>query len=274
MSGSLSAGQGVAAALPIYAGYYPREGSRAVSAAYYWGGTQRQFNEDLSALQSQGMMQTIQSVYVDNSMVEFPVTLQIRGTNQRFVVPGGYMGIFPVYFAEGPRYSIAGILSSGEGSIGSNVNDNTTTLIWLNIPCTSAMIWSASGSTTGFQMGAQVVSTGIVDPGSAALFVTAPPDARLILQSVTIAITFTTAPTAAGAVKLGLNDGNHVIANGRLGFAAGQATATLTWSNLNYLVRSVASDPFVNFNTFPTGAAGGEAAISTVYTLIPQIIGG
>lgn len=138
MSGALSQGQGTVAAIPVSAGYYPQEGSRALTATYSWVNTLL-YNEDLSYFaQAQGGMQTVQSVYVDNSLGLSAITLLISGTGQRIVVPPGSIAWLPAFFGEGARYLITCPLN----------NPVPTVLIWLNIPCTSAMVWQTTVSSS------------------------------------------------------------------------------------------------------------------------------
>jgi hypothetical protein len=130
-SASMTAAAGNYAVVPIGFGYYPKEGSRAVSLAYNWT-NQISYNEDLSQLVARGVETSIQGMFVDNSAGQATVNILIEGSGQQIIIPSQYQGLFPVFFSGAPSFQItAG--SSNAGAV--------TRIILLNVPPNSAGTW-------------------------------------------------------------------------------------------------------------------------------------
>ena len=136
---------GAAAAFPISLGYYPQEGSRAISAQYNWT-AQAAYAEDLSQLSARGMETTIQGIYVDNSLCSSPVTILIGTSGQVIICPGNAQGAFPAMFsgAQGYQISVPGVVSG------------VTRLMLVNVPLNSSGIWTtiAAGGSSGTYLAA------------------------------------------------------------------------------------------------------------------------
>lgn len=126
---TMSVSSGQAGVVPVSFGYYPVEGSRAVSAQYSWTGTQTGFTEDLSQLAARGMETTPQTLFIDNSSCYQAVTINIFGSNQTIVVPSNFQGVYPALFTGSPGYTITG------GTSG------VTRVYLLNVPA-SGGLWS------------------------------------------------------------------------------------------------------------------------------------
>lgn len=136
--GTMTVASNQAGAFPIAYGYYPAEGSKAVSSQYAWSATVHGFSEDLSQLVAKGVETTIQGVFIDNSTVAGPVMLQINGSLQAVVCPGFSQGVFPLFFTGTPAFSI---------SVASTITAGVTRCTFLNVPCGSAAVWSATATT-------------------------------------------------------------------------------------------------------------------------------
>lgn len=134
-TGSQTVASGGASINPISYGYYPAEGSRAVSVIYNWA-AQTGYAEDLSQLVARGVETTIQSIFIDNTNCTTTVFIQISGTGQVISCPAGGQGIFPALFGGSPNFQIF-VGSTGVGSTRCNL---------LNVP-TGSGVW-ASGSAT------------------------------------------------------------------------------------------------------------------------------
>lgn len=154
-TGAATISSGAAGVFPVTYGYYPEEGSRAISAIYPWSATTGYF-EDLSQLQARGVETTVQSAFVDNSTCGQPVTLQVSGTNQIVIIRANAQGMVPLFF-------------TGAGSLQVSVpavDAGLTRIQYMNTPLISGAEWSAiatasssgapgyaQGSTTPGQMG-------------------------------------------------------------------------------------------------------------------------
>lgn len=101
---TVSAGQ--AGIFSVSVGYYPREGSRCVTAQYNWT-AQAAFFEDLSQLEAHGVETTVQCAYVDNSLCAQGVVFLVSGTGQVVNIPASSQGIIPLLFTGAPSYSIS-----------------------------------------------------------------------------------------------------------------------------------------------------------------------
>jgi hypothetical protein len=127
-----------AGVFPISFGYYPQEGSRAISAQYDWT-SQTSYNEDLSQLVARGVETTIQGVFADNSTSAQFVTMLVSVTGQVLIIPPGIQGVFPLFFTGNPSFTLS------VPSVASAV----TRLIFLNVPPQTTVIWSgAAGAVT------------------------------------------------------------------------------------------------------------------------------
>jgi hypothetical protein len=136
-TGSMTVASGRAAINPIAYGYYPAEGSRAVSAIYDWT-NQSGYAEDLTQLVARGVETTIQSIFVDNTSCTADVTVLISGTGQVIQCGALGQGIFPAFFSGAPGFQI-GVASAG-------ILIGATRLILLNVPAGSGM-WGPSTVT-------------------------------------------------------------------------------------------------------------------------------
>jgi hypothetical protein len=138
---TMSIASGAAAAGPVSYGYYPQEGSRALTAQYNWT-SQTGYVEDLSQVTAKGIETTIQSVFVDNSENTLPVVILVNGTGQKLQVPASAQGVFPLFFSGAPGFQIY-VPATLAGAV--------TRCIFLNVPAqTAAGIWPVSVAGGGF----------------------------------------------------------------------------------------------------------------------------
>lgn len=180
-------------------GYYPPEGSRAISVQYNWG-SQTGYNEDMGQLVEFGVVTSAQGVWIDNSQTPVAVTITINGTGQIITCAGTKQGFFPVFFSGYPGYQI----------VSNGISGTATRLIFVNTPPQCAGTWdtAATGSSSKTiaalavtQLTTAGVAQTIVAAGgrSAGGFFTNPADA-----TTAVVINESGVP-AAGTVTVGLN---------------------------------------------------------------------
>lgn len=126
-----------AGVMPVSYGYYPREGSRCVTASYNWT-SQLAYAEDLSQLVARGIETSVQTLFVDNSTCAQPVTLLILGSDQVLVVPPNSQGVYPVFFTGTPALTLSVPALSA----------TVTRVYYLNVPISNA-VWPVSFATGG-----------------------------------------------------------------------------------------------------------------------------
>jgi len=104
-------------------GYAPAQGPKALPIEVdFTGSASQTFN--LLQEETQGQIQNIQSVFVDNSDNANPLTILFAITQQRIVVPAGAQGIWPVICAEQVQFTVS--TNAGDGL--------QVMLILLNVP--------------------------------------------------------------------------------------------------------------------------------------------
>lgn len=128
-TGTQTVASGAFGAFPVSLGYYPREGSRAITAQYNWT-AQAGFSEDLSQLSAQGVETTPQACYIDNSGNSQSVTITIPATGQVITCPANSQAFFPLLFTGTPAFNITTPF----------VIAAVTRVIFLNIP-QGAAVW-------------------------------------------------------------------------------------------------------------------------------------
>lgn len=132
-TGTLNINNKGAGAFPVGFGYYPEEGSRAITLQYNWQ-EQDVYVEDLNQLVSMGVETSIQSAFIDNSQNLYMVLLQIQGSGQVIVVPPNSQGIIPMLFTGTPMMQISSPTPS----------NGVTRISMLNVPCNAADFWPAA----------------------------------------------------------------------------------------------------------------------------------
>ena len=168
MSGSLSqpntasmtVASGNAGVFPIGYGYYPPEGSRAVSAQYNFADngitTGQTFYEDLSQLVARGVETSIQSAYIDNTANNYDVTITLGGSGQTLLIPADSSGIFPLFFTGTPNLYI-----SCPGSINKNGGTQSLTRVtYLNVPGSTGMLGQAFDNVQSAQASIYLANAG------------------------------------------------------------------------------------------------------------------
>jgi hypothetical protein len=156
--GSQTIASGNYGVMPISFGYYPIEGSRCVTVQYNWS-TQNSYTEDLStALESHGIVTSIQSVYIDNSQNLESVVITVQTTGQVIICPPTSQGIFPLLFSGAAGFTIQ---SSVTGLSAALQPLQVTRLYLFNVPANSSGVWSAPaiGSAELFSPGGASRST-------------------------------------------------------------------------------------------------------------------
>ena len=115
-------------------GYYPQEGSRAVSLTYQWD-TIAAYAEDASELVAMGVQSTIQTAYIDNSANTQGVQLIVAGTGQVINCPASSQGYFALFLTGMPSFQFATVLAGVPTPIAAS-----TRLMLLNMPISPA-VW-------------------------------------------------------------------------------------------------------------------------------------
>lgn len=82
-------------AFPVFNGYAPKEGPKALPVDFDFT-TLGTFAFDLMLENSEGVIQFVQSVYVDNSDNPGALTMRFAQTGQRLVIPANSQGQYPV----------------------------------------------------------------------------------------------------------------------------------------------------------------------------------
>lgn len=169
-TGTLNLNNKGAGPFPVSFGYYPEEGSRAITLQYNWQ-EQDLYVEDLNQLVTMGVETSIQSAFVDNSRNLYMVLIQVQGSGQVIVVPPNSQGIIPMLFTGTPSMQISSPTPS----------NGVTGITLLNVPCNAADFWPAAVvPPIGFGLQSRLNMTG-------STLVSAVP-ARLAKISVTAAV--------------------------------------------------------------------------------------
>jgi hypothetical protein len=126
---SMTVSAGQANIFPVSVGYYPREGSRCVTAQYNWT-AQAAYFEDLSQLEAHGVETTIQCAYVDNSLCSQGVVITVAATGQVVNIPASSQGVIPLLFSGAASFSI---------STSAALSNAVTRVSLLNFPLSSGM---------------------------------------------------------------------------------------------------------------------------------------
>lgn len=147
-TGTLNLNNKGAGAFPVSFGYYPEEGSRAITLQYNWQ-QQDQYVEDLSQLVAMGVETSIQGMFIDNSTNQYPVVIQVQGTGQVVLCPPSSQGFAPLLFTGTPMMQLQCPAPS----------NGVTRLTLLNVPTPSGF-WTAS-LTPAVALGPQFVSAPI-----------------------------------------------------------------------------------------------------------------
>lgn len=122
-----------AGAFPVSFGYYPEEGSRAITLQWNFQ-QQNFFVEDLSQLVAMGVETSIQAGFCDNSRNGYAVTFTVQGSSQAIQVPAWSQGVFPLFFTGTPMLQINCPVAS----------NGVTALTLLNVPINAADFWPAT----------------------------------------------------------------------------------------------------------------------------------
>ena len=177
---------------PIGFGYYPQEGSKAVSVQYAWGAGITGYAEDLSQLVARGVQTAIQAVYIDNSQSTGDVALTVNGSGQVIVCPSGYQGVAPIFFTGTPGFAIQTVTDYVTPSTCTGV----TRLIFLNVPAQSAGFWPSTVSDQGGATSVLgVTGTTQVKTGAGRVF-------KVIVNTVTATGTITLQDGIAGGTVI------------------------------------------------------------------------
>ncbi len=129
----------------IWNGIVPQGGLKALRSTADWS-TGAAFTVDLTLAQQQNLLSNVQTVYVDNSQNDQPVTIIVQGTLQRLTLPGNWQGTLPVLC---PNPPVLGVQSSGTGF---------TVFYWVNAPL-PCLTWPGSNATFHFDSGGALIVT-------------------------------------------------------------------------------------------------------------------
>lgn len=124
---------------PIANALVPREGPKMVPITVPFGQDGiLEFEIDLTLTVSQGKMDVVQAVFIDNTNgganTSSVLTLTSDTTGQRLTLPAGYQGYFPLLAGQQPKFHVAA------------TDAQPAYIAFLNVPV-PAMIWAAGGGT-------------------------------------------------------------------------------------------------------------------------------
>lgn len=118
-------------AVPVDTGKEPKSGSKAIPVTYDFSQA-ASFTTDLTAQKLQGKLTIFQSVYIDNSNNNQPITVQMSGLNQKISIPAQYQGIFPVFVSDQPVFFVS---SQGSGTaLVAFSNAHLPPAVWPTVP--------------------------------------------------------------------------------------------------------------------------------------------
>ena len=112
------------AAFGAFNGMVPKEGPKVLTYPFDFSSGSGTLEDDLLLENTNGVIQFVQSVYVDNSANPNPLTILFRITRQKIVIPANAQGIWPVFSIDQTQFQLS-----------TTVNANAVgTLIFLNVP--------------------------------------------------------------------------------------------------------------------------------------------
>ena len=112
------------AAFSAFNGYAPKEGPKCLTYPFDLTTGSGTIEDDLLLENTNGVIQFVQSVYVDNSTNINPLTIIFKITRQKLVIPAGAQGIWPVFSIDQTQFSISTVVDPSA----------TGALIFLNVP--------------------------------------------------------------------------------------------------------------------------------------------
>lgn len=109
---------------------------------------------DLTMMQQQNQIDSLQSIFIDNSGGNVPITLQVGITKQIVTLPPFSQGVLPLFIPNPPQFTVT-----------SQGNTYAVQLICTNMPL-PYMVWNSRQSTSNYSgSGAQTVSDAILEAG-------------------------------------------------------------------------------------------------------------
>lgn len=135
MSGIISLPNGIAGSRPIKSAMLPQEGPKTVPFVVpFFSGGLTEYTIDLTLTQQLGYITSVQTCYIDNTDNAEQLIVEVPSVGQRFIMPAGFQGYFPVLAPIEPVFKF-----STDGNI-----DVFVQLINVPMP---AQIWGASGGS-------------------------------------------------------------------------------------------------------------------------------
>jgi hypothetical protein len=97
------------AAYPIFAGYAPKQGSLSATVLldYIAGAAVSSKDIDLYVEEANGVLDFVQSAFIDNTNNQFPLVITVDITGQRLFVPALKQGTFPILAPAGAKLHCA-----------------------------------------------------------------------------------------------------------------------------------------------------------------------
>jgi hypothetical protein len=134
-------------ATPIFNALVPKEGPRMVPFEVAFP-TAPSFEIDLTMTVQQRRITVVQSVYMDCSLCDAPVTLQVENTFLNIEAAAGTQGYYPLLVPDTPKFIV------------SSTSMAKCILIFLNVPVPST-VWNSSGFLTGGPLAPVTPNSGI-----------------------------------------------------------------------------------------------------------------
>ncbi len=120
---------------PIYNALVPKEGPRCVPFVVPFATAAGPYLVDLQQMVASKRMTVCQSIFIDNTANDSPLTVNVGGSNQNIVCPSEAQGYFPILTPAIPRFTIS---SEGSGNV---------QVIFINVPVPAA-VWSGVSETS------------------------------------------------------------------------------------------------------------------------------
>jgi len=108
---------------PVFNGYAPKEGPKALPIAFDFTSV-ASVDIDLFTENTNGVIQYVQAVYVDNSLNPNELTIFFPSTQQKIVIPATAQGVWPVFSIDQVRLTISSTIDP----------DARGNIILLNVP--------------------------------------------------------------------------------------------------------------------------------------------
>jgi len=136
---------------PIFNALIPKEGPKVVPFNFDFT-VNASYDIDLQNQQTRGFITMVQTIWIDNSLNDQPLTIVFSVVGQKVKAPPRWQGYFPVMVINPPRFTVSSVGSTGSAQIG-----------LMNVPFPAAA-WASEQATGTFDAdGNMLVSDLLLD---------------------------------------------------------------------------------------------------------------